>query len=219
MAKIGKREVTCTCCKNKVEIEYVMSYYSNTISLDGNKFNSLQYKIQECPVCHYTAIDISDESVRASRGMLNAFRVKPVYEKIADKMFVSLLKAADIYEKNKKYSEQAYMLRLASFYALEMKETSISRNLLRASNTVFEKYFNELEVLSLGDVSNAVILIDCNRQLGMLNVAGTMCEDLLSMLDAVEQVEQVENIKKVLQYEKNLIDNRDLNIHYVSEAW
>lgn len=61
----------------------------------------MQYMMEKCPECHYTSLDIEDTSVRVTKGMLNAFRMRPGTEKITDPVFVSILKAADIYEKIK----------------------------------------------------------------------------------------------------------------------
>ena len=79
MSKILNTEVICACCKQKVEIERIFSYSSDKISLDGNKHHPMQYKLEECPECHYIALNISDSNIRVSKGMLNSFHLKKDY--------------------------------------------------------------------------------------------------------------------------------------------
>lgn len=218
MAKLEKRKVICSCCKSEVEVQRVLSFSSNKISFDGNMHHPLQYQIQECPKCHYASVDISDSSVKVSRGMLNSFRIKPVYEKIKNPLFINIMKAADVYEKNRFYYSQAYMLRLASFLVKEEGVIALSRNLLRLANVALEKFFTELDCMELKDIETAVILVDCNRQLGIFKVAETMCEDLLNLLHELGISDEENFVYEVLNYEKNLIINKDMDEHLMSEV-
>lgn len=219
MSKIETKKVVCVCCKNEVEIKKILSFSSDKMSLDGNLYNSLQYVMQECPICHYISMDISDTSLRVSRGMLNAFRMKSHYGRVNDSLFINLLKAAEIYERNKCYYKQSYLIRLASFHAKEMGENNIARNLLRDSNAILEKHFEELDTMSLEDIGNAVVLIDIYRQLGILQNATDMCDDLLELIQEFDGSEEVDHIRNILNYEKKLVSERDLNEHFISEAF
>ena len=218
MSKIVKRNVVCACCGQEVMIERVLSGSAMDISLSGNAHNPFQYMMEECPECHYTSLDIEDTTIRVSIGMLNSFRLKPEYEKLGDPSFLSILRAADVYEKNKEYNLEAYVLRLASFYAEEQGDLGVSRDLLRQANDALEKYFTSLEEYSLDDISSAVYLVDGNRRLGMVRAATIMCNDLLDLLSEVDATEEVEYLLHLLKFEKKLLENRDIAEHMVSEA-
>lgn len=218
MSKILNMEVICACCKQKVKIERRLSFSSDKVSLDGNKHHPMQYKLEECPECHYIAIDIGDPNIKVSKGMLNAFHMKNGCESIQDSEFIALMKAADVYEKNKKKILQSYVLRLASFYADDRDEVTLSRELLRRSNAALQAYFEEREELTLGDVSQAINLVDGNRKLGMFVTAENMTNDLLAMLSEVEDKEAIEQFCRILEFEKKLIQNRDFKEHLTSEV-
>lgn len=217
MAKIVSKKVTCACCGNKVSIDRMLSFSYDSIGLSGNKHTSMQYMLEECPECHYTSFDIEDNSVRVTKGMLNAFRVKPGTEKISDSTFTSLLKAADIYEKNKDYQRYEHSLRLASFYAEECQEIGLSRDLLRQSNEALQIYFENKDELDTADLMLAIKLIDGNRRLGMAETARSMCGEILNLIEAASGAE-VSEIRLLIEYEKKLIENRDITEHLLSEV-
>ena len=183
MAKIISKKIMCACCGNKVSIDRMLSFSYDNMGLSGNKHTSMQYMLEECPECHYTSFDIEDNSVRVTRGMLNAFRVKPGTEKIEDATFISLLKTADIYEKNKDYRRYEHALRLASFYAEEKQEIGLSRDLLRQSNEALQAYFENKDELDTADIMLAIKLIDGNRRLGMAATAKSMCSEILNLIE------------------------------------
>ena len=173
--------------------------------------------LEECPECHYTSFDIEDNSIRVTRGMLNAFRVKPGTEKISDSIFTSLLKAADIYEKNKDYRRYEHALRLASFYAEEKQEIGLSRDLLRQSNEALQAYFENKDELDTADIMLAIKLIDGNRRLGMAATAKSMCSEILNLIEDASGSE-ISEIRLLIEYEKKFIDNRDIAEHLMSEV-
>ena len=218
MSKVGICKVTCACCKKEVEVEKIWSVYARQLGMDGDLHNHIQYKMQECPICHYTAIDIEDSSVRVSKGMLNAFHLQAMYEKIEDPIFRKLMKAADIYEKNNNYYVHSHIMRLASFYSAELGEYSIARNLLKQANESLEKYFAGIDEMTLTDVEKGIIFADCNRQLGMLQSAKGVCEELLGLLESVEAEQEIELFRRLLRFELMLIEKKDLKKHLVSEA-
>ena len=215
MAKIVSKKITCACCGNKVSIDRMLSFSYDSIGLSGNKHSSMQYMLEECPECHYTSFDIEDNSIRVTRGMLNAFRVKPGTEKISDSIFTSLLKAADIYEKNKDYRRYEHALRLASFYAEEKQEIGLSRDLLRQSNEALQAYFENKDELDTEDIMLAIKLIDGNRRLGMAATAKSMCSEILNLIEDASGSE-ISEIRLLIEYEKKFIDNRDIAEHLMS---
>ena len=217
MAKIVTKIITCACCENKVSIDRILSFSYDSIGLSGNKHTPMQYMLEECPECHYTSFDIEDNSIRVTRGMLNAFRVKPGTEKISDSTFTSLLKAADIYEKNKDYRHYEQSLRLASFYAEDKQEIGLSRDLLRQSNEALQIYFEKKDELDIADITLAIKLIDGNRRLGMAATARSMCSEILNIIEDASGVEIAE-IRALLEYEEKLIENRDIAEHLLSEV-
>lgn len=217
MAKIVSKKIICACCGNKVSIDRLLSFSCDSIGLNGNKHTPMQYMLEECPECHYTSFDIEDKSVRVTKGMLNAFRVKPGIEKIEDATFTSLLKAADIYEKNKDYRSYEHSLRLASFYAEERQEIGLSRDLLRQSNEALQIYFENKDELNAADIMLAIKLIDGNRRLGMAATARNMCSEILTLIEDASGAEIAE-IRLLIEYEKKLIDNRDIAEHLMSEV-
>lgn len=217
MAKIVSKKITCACCGNKVSIDRMLSFSYDSIGLSGNKHTPMQYVLEECPECHYTSFDIEDKSVRVTKGMLNAFRVKPGSEKIDDATFNSLLKAADIYEKNKDYRNYEHSLRLASFYAEERQEIGLSRDLLRQSNEALQVYFENKDELNTADIMLAIKLIDGNRRLGMAATARNMCSEILTLIEGASGAE-ISEIRLWIEYEKKLIDNRDIAEHLMSEV-
>lgn len=217
MAKIVSKKITCACCGNKVSIDRMLSFSYDSIGLSGNKHSSMQYMLEECPECHYTSFDIEDNSIRVTRGMLNAFRVKPGTEKISDSIFTSLLKAADIYEKNKDYRRYEHALRLASFYAEEKQEIGLSRDLLRQSNEALQAYFENKDELDTADIMLAIKLIDGNRRLGMAATAKSMCSEILNLIEDASGSE-ISEIRLLIEYEKKFIDNRDIAEHLMSEV-
>lgn len=218
MSKIKYTEVVCACCKQTVQIKRIFSFASDRVGLDGNMHNPMQYAMEECPECHYTSLDISDANIQVSKGMLNAFHIKPGYDKIQTPEYIALLKAADIYEKNKKPLLQAYVLRLASFYADDQAENSLSKNLLRLANTTLQTYFESLEELTVDDVATAIYLIDGNRRLGMIATALNMSNDLLALLTDIQESDEVRKLSQILKFEKSLLEKRDINEHLVREA-
>ena len=195
----------------------MLSFSYDSIGLSGNKHSSMQYMLEECPECHYTSFDIEDNSIRVTRGMLNAFRVKPGTEKISDSIFTSLLKAADIYEKNKDYRRYEHALRLASFYAEEKQEIGLSRDLLRQSNEALQAYFENKDELDTADIMLAIKLIDGNRRLGMAATAKSMCSEILNLIEDASGSE-ISEIRLLIEYEKKFIDNRDIAEHLMSEV-
>lgn len=217
MAKIISKKIMCACCGNKVSIDRMLSFSYDSIGLSGNKHTSMQYMLEECPECHYTSFDIEDNSVRVTRGMLNAFRVKPGTEKIEDATFISLLKTADIYEKNKDYRRYEHALRLASFYAEEKQEIGLSRDLLRQSNEALQAYFENKDELDTADIMLAIKLIDGNRRLGMAATAKSMCSEILNLIEDASGSE-ISEIRLLIEYEKKFIDNRDIAEHLMSEV-
>lgn len=217
MSKIVNKKITCACCGNKVSIERVLSFSYDNIGLSGNKHTSMQYMLEECPECHYTSFDIEDSAVRVTRGMLNAFRLKPGAEKIVDSTFTSLLKAADVYEKNKDYRHCEDSLRLASFYAEERQEIGLSRDLLRQSNEALQTYFESKDELDKADIILAIKLIDGNRRLGMAATAKSMCSEILTLIEDASGAE-ISEIRLLIDYEKKLIENRDIAEHLMSEV-
>lgn len=217
MAKIISKKIMCACCGNKVSIDRMLSFSYDNMGLSGNKHTSMQYMLEECPECHYTSFDIEDNSVRVTRGMLNAFRVKPGTEKIEDATFISLLKTADIYEKNKDYRRYEHALRLASFYAEEKQEIGLSRDLLRQSNEALQAYFENKDELDTADIMLAIKLIDGNRRLGMAATAKSMCSEILNLIEDASGTE-ISEIRLLIEYEKKFIDNRDIAEHLMSEV-
>lgn len=217
MAKIVTKKITCACCGNKVSIDRMLSFSYDNIGLSGNKHTSMQYMLEECPECHYTSFNIEDSAVRVTKDMLNAFRIKPGAERIADPTFTSLLKAADIYERNKDYRHCEASLRLASFYAEERQEIGLSRDLLRQSNEVLQTYFESKEKLDKADIILAIKLIDGNRRLGMAATAKSVCNDILSLIEDASGAE-ISEIRLLIDYEKKLIEDFDTAEHFMKEA-
>lgn len=218
MSKIVKVNVICACCGNNINIDRILSFSYDKIGLSGNKHTSMQYKVEECPECHYTSFDIGDSSVRVSRGMLNSFRMKPGTERITDPVFISLLKAADVYQKNKDYHHHEHALRLASFFAEEQHEIGLSRELLRQANEALQLYFECRDELSLPDIMLAINLIDGNRRLGMTATAKSMCGEILELLEDVDGSE-ISELCRLIEFERTLLNNRDIAEHFISEVF
>lgn len=217
MSKIVKTKVVCACCGNKVSVDRMLSFSYDKIGLSGNKHTSMQYVMEECPECHYTSLDIGDKSVRVTKGMLNAFRMKPGTEKITDPIFCSILKAADIYEKNKDYLRYEYVLRLASFYAEELQEPGLSRDLLRQANEALQLYFKDKDELDTADIMLAVKLIDGNRRLGMAATARNMCDEIRELIKDTSGTD-ISEIRRLLEFENTLLEKRDIAEHLMSEV-
>ncbi|OUO76746.1 hypothetical protein B5F53_15970 [Blautia sp. An249] len=217
MSKIVNKKIICACCGSEVSIDRVLSFSSDNIGLSGNKHTAMQYMMEKCPECHYTSLDIEDTSVRVTKGMLNAFRMRPGTEKITDPVFVSILKAADIYEKNKDYRLYAYTLRLASFYAEELQETGLSRGLLKQANEVLQIYFENKEELETSDIMLAIKLIDGNRRLGMTVTGRNMCGEILELIKDASGTE-ISEIRRLVDFENMLLESRDVAEHFMSEV-
>lgn len=218
MSRIIESEVKCACCGEEVSIDRILSYSYENIGLSGNKHSSMQYFMEECPNCHYTSLDIEDESVRVTKGMLNGFRMKPGTENITDDKFISILKAAYIYEKNKDYLRYEYVLRLASFYAEDLNEMSLSKSFLRQANEAAEKYVGEKEELDISDLRLGIKLVDGNRRLGQLATAKNMCNEILKLIENLNDSE-IDEIRLILNFENTLLDNRDITEHYINEVF
>lgn len=217
MSKIVNTKVICVCCGKKVSIDRVFSFSYDNAGLSGNKHTPMQYKMEECPECHYTSLDISDNSVRVTKGMLNAFRMKPGTEKFSDPIFVAILKAADIYEKNKDYFHYEHVLRLASFYAEEQQETGLSRDFLRQANEVLKLYFESKDELNLSDIMLGINLIDGNRRLGMTITAQNMCDEILELIRNESGTEMLE-LCRLVDFENTLLKSHDIAEHFISEV-
>lgn len=217
MAKIVNKKITCACCGNKVNIDRVLSFSYDNIGLSGNKHTSMQYMVEECPECHYISFDIEDKSTRVTRGMLNAFRTRPGTEIITDPTFRALIKTADIYEKNNDYRRYEHALRLASFYAEELKEIRISRDLLRQSNEALLTYFEKKDDMDTADIMLAIELIDGNRRLGMLATARNMCGEILELLEEASSAD-ISELRRLVEFENTLLESHDIAEHLVSEV-
>lgn len=218
MSRIIESEIKCACCGEEVSIDRILSYSYKNIGLSGNKHSSMQYFMEECPNCHYTSLDIEDESVRVTKGMLNGFRMKPGTENITDEKFISILKAAYIYEKNKDYLRYEYVLRLASFYAEDLNEMSLSKSFLRQANEAAEKYIGEKEELNISDLRLGIKIVDGNRRLGQLATAKNMCNEILKLIEDLNDSE-IDEIRLILNFENTLLDNRDITEHYIKEVF
>ena len=217
MAKIVNKKITCACCGNKISIDRVLSFPYDNIGLSGNKHTSMQYMMEECPECHYTSLDIGDNSIRVTKGMLNAFRMKPGTEKITDPIFCSILKAADIYEKNKDYRHYEYVLRLASFYAEELQDVGLYRDLLRQANEALQFYFEDKDELDTVDIMLAIKLIDGNRRLGMTAAARNMCAEIQDLIKDAGGAD-ISEMRRLLEFENTLLEKRDIEEHLMSEV-
>lgn len=217
MSKIVKKRVICACCGNEVNIDRTLSFSYKNMGLSGNKYTPMQYKMEECPECHYTSLDIGDNSIRVTTEMLTAFRTKSEAEKITDNVLKSILKAADIYEKNKDYRHYEYVLRLASFYTEEIQEISLSKEFLRRANEALQLYFEEKDELDISDVMLAIKLIDGNRRLGMIVTARNLCWEILDFIKGESGVKILE-IRRLIEFENSLLENRDITEHLMSEV-
>lgn len=217
MPKIVNTKVICACCGNKVNIDRIFSFSYDNVGLSGNKHTPMQYIMEECPECHYTSLDIEDNSIRVTKGMLNAFRMKPGTEKIKDSTFCSILKAAYIYEKNKDYRRYEHVLRLASFYAEEIQEMGLARNFLRQANEVLQFYFEDKNELDTEDIMLAIKLIDGNRRLGMVATARNMCGEIQDIIKDASGAE-ISHLCRLLEFEEALLGNRDIAEHLISEV-
>ena len=218
MSRIVKSEIKCACCGEEVSIDRILSYSYENIGLSGKKHSSMQYFMEECPNCHYTSLDIEDESVRVTKGMLNGFRMKPGTENITNEKLISILKAAYIYEKNKDYLRYEYVLRLASFYAEDLNEMSLSKSFLRQANEAAEKYIGEKEELNISDLRLGIKIVDGNRRLGQLATAKNMCNEILNLIKDLNDSE-IDEIRLILNFENTLLDNRDITEHYINEVF
>lgn len=108
-------------------------------------------------------------------------------------------------------------MRLASFYAEERQEIGLSRDLLRQSNEALQIYFENKDELNAADIMLAIKLIDGNRRLGMAATARNMCSEILTLIEDASGAEIAE-IRLLIEYEKKLIDNRDIAEHLMSEV-
>ena len=108
-------------------------------------------------------------------------------------------------------------MRLASFYAEERQEIELSRDLLRQSNEALQTYFESKDELDKADIILAIKLIDGNRRLGMAATAKSMCSEILSLIEDVSGTE-ISEIRLLIDYEKKLIENRDIAEHLMSEV-
>lgn len=217
MSRIVNSKVKCACCGKQVNIERVLSFSSNSIGLSGNKHTPMQYRMEECPECHYVSFDIEDNSIEVSEDVLNSFCIPQEFGGIKDPNFIRILKASNVYEKNKDYLRYGYALRLASFLAEELEETSISKTLLRQANEALQKYFEGVDELSMSDIMLAVNLIDGNRRLGMLEEAENMCNEIRSLIDESGE-EEIAHMRSLLEFEKTLLKKHDVAEHLTSEA-
>lgn len=215
--KIVNKKIKCACCGNTVSVDRLLSFSYENMGLSGNKHTSMQYLMEECPECHYASLDIEDSSIRVTRGMLNAFRMKPGYEKIADATFTSILKAAYVYEINKDYGRYEHVLRLASFFAEDLQEVGLSRDFLRQANEALQNYFENKDELDILDIMRAIKLIDGNRRLGMTATARNMCDEILELIKD-ESGSEIEDIRRLVEFEKILLDNGDIAEHLISEV-
>ena len=67
------------------------------------------------------------------------------------------------------------------------------------------------------DIILAIKLIDGNRRLGMAATAKSMCSEILSLIEDVSGIE-ISEIRLLIDYEKKLIENRDIAEHLMSEV-
>ena len=217
MSKIINSKVKCACCKKQVNIDRVLSFASSSIGLSGNKHTPMQYRMEECPECHYVSLDIEDNSIEVSEDVLNSFCMPREFGGIKDPDFIRILKTADVYKKNKDYLRYGYALRLASFLAEKLEEISISRTLLEQANDALQKYFEGVDELSMSDIMSAVNLIDGKRRRGMTEEAENMCNEVLALIKE-SGGEEITKLRRLLEFENTLLEKHDTAEHLISEV-
>lgn len=209
MSKFIEKEVKCAICHKKVKIEVLISHYCPDIAIDGNQNNQIQYRaIQVCPECGYVSLDIT----------------QPV-KKISSKKFLTsdntlnyILKGADTYALNQNDVLASYMYRLASWKSLELKDRDLWKTYMNKSIRYLEKYLKEKNVLTEDDLSYFVILIDCYRQVSLMNYAKELCDEVLENISLFKNKQQIQMITKVIQFELTLISHSDTKVHYYHEV-
>ena len=109
-------------------------------------------------------------------------------------------------------------MRLASFYAEDLNEMSLSKSFLRQANEAAEKYIGEKEELNISDLRLGIKIVDGNRRLGQLATAKNMCNEILNLIKDLNDSE-IDEIRLILNFENTLLDNRDITEHYINEVF
>ena len=207
MASYIKRKVTCPCCNNIFETNALKGFYSNgNMGLDHNPHSSVIFDtITLCPHCGYAAKRFSSTVSQHIKDYVFSEQYNALkYQTKKDTTCTKIRLAASILEETHLHKEAADMYLLGYWYSLEMGTADFE-----CLKKTIKHYSIYLE--SNADINTAITYIDCLRQAQLFSDAAETADSLASYISD-------NNLKKILSFEKHLIDTEDSAPHFVSEA-
>ena len=207
MASYVKKRVTCPCCNNTFVTNALKGFYSNgNMGLDHNPHSPAIFDtITMCPHCSYAAKRFSSTVSDQVREYVFSEQYDALKHHIKnDITYTKIRLAASILEKTHQHKETADLYLLTYWYSLEMGIADYE-----CLEEAIKHYSIYLE--RNADTNTAITYIDCLRQAQMFSDAAETADSLASYISD-------NNLKKILAFEKHLIDQEDFTPHFVSEA-
>lgn len=210
MASYVSKTVTCDCCGKEYTTKVVKGFYQNyPMDLDMNPHNPAVFEnVRICPYCKYTNLSTADEANAKKWEAVRSEQYQKIYaDSRYDETARNLRLAAYIAEYTENWKEAAeFFLKTAWYFREHYKEEE--RGAREKAIVCFEKYLEQVP-----DTEYAVILVDCLRQTGRFEEALETADSLLPYISGNLE------LCRILNYEKQLIGQRDSAPHSVSEVF
>ncbi len=207
MAKIANEIIKCARCGHEHTYPVLLSSSTfGSMDLDTRPstkgHEQFQYKIQECPKCHYcnTRVDVvegalQDFSLEYKELLCNS-DISPVAKKY--------MMAAILQEKVENFCLAGELYLMAAWIFDDEENTELAINVRKASAKNIRK-----DVELSNDCETAIMLVDILRRAGEF-------QESLAMIAFIGDTGD-EYLNSILRYETALINRQDLSCHSVEE--
>ena len=207
MAKIKLKKITCAHCGKESEQYVVLSSCSfGAMDLDTRpaapaRFN-LQYEVQECPHCHYCNYEIAKEDIDDKDFSPNYLEV------LSDTSIAGTVKkfvlAAQLYKEKSDYLQAGILYLKASWACDDNNDSDLSVEYRKLASESLKQHVDFTD-----DGDAAMVLVDVLRR----------CGQFVEAQELIKRIGQTgdETLDALLQYQENLIRNKDTSCHNMEE--
>ncbi|MBI9072736.1 MAG: DUF2225 domain-containing protein [Melioribacteraceae bacterium] len=220
MTMLSKRKIKCFVCQKESEQDIVLStssvgYADLDFRFPPLKRYTIEFDIQRCPNCFYCSQNIS-KGIDEVKQIITTEKYKTIIISDLDEKVASFLASAEIYTQLGKTALAAIDIVYCTWIYDDRGDVE-SAKLCRilASNYIKSAIKNGKQV-GTEEGQSEQLLIDVLRRAGMFK-------------DALEQLEQFRRKKiissenratfhKIMDYEENLIQKKDVDGHTIGEA-
>lgn len=207
MSSYMNKTIQCMCCGFTYKAKILKGFYNSAVAdLDTYTHSPAVYdKVIECPSCGYSTEKIGAE---VSHEVIEFIHSDEYQKIVRDESLSNVYKknylSGLIYEFKHEYKNAAHYFLHAYWITREASKTC-DELLVKVINNLKRYLENNM------DISAAIMMIDCMRQLSSFEEAE---ETAISL----EHYLQKEYDKKLIEYELVLIRNRDNKPHSQSEV-